>query len=346
MRTNRATPRAGRRRDPVRTHPRARRGFTLLEVALASALGALVAAGAVAMIAAIGRADRQQAERSLSSLELERTHRAMQTVFNSLHMATGATAVGAPVGAERPDEPPRISLAPDRALLRAMQRSGGVQRLEVVVNRPPLPGIDALAADWARRRAVEAAAASSARGWRDPGEVELIGVRTPRRIAFELRPEPRAPDARPDDPSTWTLWYRPVGVSAATELDATGAALGGDAPPEDLDPAAAALLGAYPLVTGLVLCEWRVFTNRERVTEFEAWQANELPAFIEMELRTASGTYANWLFEVGWLSGEERRTPDEAPNGLNPNGANPGGGGGGEGRGVTPPAQPGGGGQT
>ncbi len=339
-----------------RPHAR-RRGFTLLEVALAAALGALVALGAVAMIGAISRADRQQAARSEAAVELERTQRAMQTVFNSLHMMTGSTPTGAPVGQERPSEPARLSLGPDRELLRSMQRSGGVQRLEVVINRPPLPGIDALAADWARRREYEAAAFSSARGWRDPGEAELIGARTPRRVAFELRPEPAPPNAAPDAPTTWTLWYRPVGVSAANELDATSAALGGDAPPEDLDPAAAARLGAYPLVTGLVQCEWRVFTNRERVTEFEAWQASELPAFIEMELRTASGAYANWLFEVAWLSGAEHQNgadpavpPTPTPGGPGPGGGGPGGGaggpGGGGGGGGGPMRRSGGGGAT
>jgi len=300
------------------TSPRARgRGFTLLELLLAAALGAVVAAAAVALLGAIGRADRQQSARSLASYELERTQRAMQTVFQSLHMsqqAANTSPATARAGGTQGEGPARFLLEPDRRILRAIQRSGGVQRLEVVVNRAPLPGIDQLASDWAARTAQEAAALSPARAWRPSAESTTIEIRTPRRVAFELRPEPVSPGSQ----QTWTLWYRPVGVLREGE-DAY-------APPEDLSPAEAAQLGAYPLITGLVECRWSVFAGRERRDAFQAWYANDLPAYLELEVRTASGAYANWLFEVGWLSGVE--LPGAEANTTNNNPVGGGGGGG------------------
>ena len=48
------------------------------------------------------------------------------------------------------------------------------------------------------------------------------------------------------------------------------------------------------------------------------WE-KELPAYVEFEIQTKTGLYANWMFEIGWTKGPELATRS---------GSGPGGGGG------------------
>ena len=66
----------------------------------------------------------------------------------------------------------------------------------------------------------------------------------------------------------------------------------------------------------------------ERWPEYESTTTVDLPGYIEIEIETTSGSYANWVLELAWSLAEEtvteqETTPDsEAPDGQDP-GQNP-----------------------
>jgi hypothetical protein len=93
-----------------------------------------------------------------------------------------------------------------------------------------------------------------------------------------------------------------------------------------------------------VQCSWQAYKSvtdptsptkilgRQQLTELSATGLQDLPAYVEMKVSTASGLTANWMFEVGWTNGPE--TMDEAQqDGTLAGGGGPGGPGGGPGNG-------------
>ncbi len=334
-----------------------RRGFTLLETILAASLGTLLVLVCMGIFGAIDRTDRASMNRARETEMLGRVHTVMERVFADLVISESpintdignvrnAVATGRLTGiAGKSDDgsntvapdaarngestaPPRerIMLGADRnPLLKSKMQSlklgdGSLQRMEVLVSRPPVPtgfGRSTLA------EIVEAMA------------VEPTG---PTRGAFELRPDATTPqtsigDLNEIDPEStgYTLWWRPL--PATEELQTPD--------PYLMDPTEDPT--AVVLATGLVQCKWTAFKTkydeagkslgRERLTEMQGSVLQDLPAYFEMEIRTASGLTANWMFEAGWSFGPE--TVDEE-TGANPNGdvgGGAGGGGGGGGRG-------------
>jgi hypothetical protein len=147
----------------------ARRGFTLLEVALASALGVVILAVCLAMLSTLERADRLLEVRAVQTGDQQRIHRVMQRVAGSLLLGgerqrrrTTTTSLATPVATpegEQPAEPsladpakppPRFILMQDPALQGVMMTrrvsQGTVvamapQRLEVVLTDSPVPGV-------------------------------------------------------------------------------------------------------------------------------------------------------------------------------------------------------------
>lgn len=257
-----------------------RRGFTLLEVAMAAALSSMVALAALGVMLGASRGEELHNRRLTSTFELERLQTAARRLFLSLHMAPPA-----PLGADESAPPPEPRFVLDTS------GPGGTPRLEVVLNRAPLPGIDVLAADWAARRGV-----GRGFGGVPGGEPSPLPDRSPRRVAFELHPDAAAANGT----KTWTLWYRPIGLEPESAW--------GERPA--LTDREAARLGAYPLATGLTRLQWTIFQGGERLTRFSAARSVDLPAYCELELETAEGAYANWLFEIGWLTGRETEAPE------------------------------------
>lgn len=150
-----------------------RRGFTVLETIMAAALGAIILAACLSIMAAIRRTDATLEARAAEQSELNKLRTVMQRVFTSLLVsnapatARDSTTRGVPIsrdvpivkvdvtGADVPPGrhavvvPPRIVLAPDPALAGAvMQRAATadiatgtptpVQSLEVVLSDPPI----------------------------------------------------------------------------------------------------------------------------------------------------------------------------------------------------------------
>lgn len=173
------------------------------------------------------------------------------------------------------------------------------QRVEVVVNAPPLPENLALVAPgWAAQvdeRLNELFDLDAVVGVPDEGG--LRGV-------FELRPdgqrervirgEPLGADndvLRGDRAAGWTLWWRPIS-NQERALRKT-ALVDPDTQPE-------LLVGAIPVARGLRRCRWTVHDNGLPLPSRRATLPEEIPAYIGLEIETVAGLYANWLFEPAW----------------------------------------------
>jgi hypothetical protein len=326
------------------------RGFTLIETILAAGLGAMVMIGVLAIFAAMDRTDAAAARRFDETAMMTRLHLVMERVWSDLliqdenAIPTGAsggrnTASSTLVppeairnGQVQQQPRPRIlmdsDLSPD---LKNMMRNGGLgagapQRLEVVVAHPPVPPAYGNTTAPELQVQLTALGAMASRG------------------AFELRPDSATPAQRldagekaaaPDAPG-WTLWYRPLPpVEGAVQPD-----------PYTMDPTQDP--SAVRLATGLVRCSWQVFKTqydsnnkplgREKLPNLEAMKLQDLPAYVQMKVTTASGLTADWMFEVGWGFGPE--TTQEATE----SGAVAGGGAGsGDGTSFTTTGGPGGG---
>ncbi|MFN0134057.1 MAG: type II secretion system protein J [Phycisphaerales bacterium] len=284
-----------------------RRGFTILEVVMASALGTMIVLACLGIMGAMSRTNRLTERRFEQISTLERIHVVMDRTFSSLVMAdpsiSGLQAIAN--GNTTPETEgeqtttagatlrPRLMLEADStpSLKTALQRAGTSdlatytpQRLEVVLDRPPLPKDFAMGLD------------DSVQANQGPA-VEPVVQPGPVRGVFELRPD-RATNvvSQPTDAAPvqgWTLWWRPLPTDS-TGTDPWELALD---PTEDSD--------AVPVATGLARCQWTAFAKRARSSSLSAMQFIDLPAYMEMEVRTLDGMTATWMFEVSWTVGKE-----------------------------------------
>ncbi len=142
-----------------------RRGFTMLEVALASVIGLVIVGVCAAMLTTLERADRLFEVRAGQSGDLQRIHRVMQRMAGSLLLSgeaaasrrrtTTTTPVATPEGEAEPSTEPGAIKPPPRFILMTDPALGGVmmtrrvskgpvaalmpQRLEIVLTDPPVP---------------------------------------------------------------------------------------------------------------------------------------------------------------------------------------------------------------
>lgn len=245
--------------------------------------------------------------------------------------------------------PARVMLAADPTVegagmvvpRNASHTPGPVQRLEVVVSQHPIPARtfatraqDALLLEAAERRAADAKDDTNhtptAGTGGDAGGKDAEGALpepTGRAIrgAFELRPAPPAPEALPGAAPSWTLYWQPLSPMSESR------------PEEErgLPPAPAQPSGPpVEVASGISYLHWQFFRNRARIgADRQVW-TEDLPAFIEVEVATVDGLWANWMFEVDWsVAPEGAAAPAEVPGekttapGTRPTG--PGGTGGG-----------------
>lgn len=214
------------------------------------------------------------------------------------------------------------------------------QRLEVVLERPPvfgepLPGENyqpvvhrAYASRRDRDRARDAARRDEERARRrassgpssstdQPADPNLppdefdnaepaiaAGVRGVFELTWVPTPPPvSASEPRPTREGTWTLWWRtlpPLAAEHSTALTPTG--LGVD---EIIDDP---MYRPVRLVAGLVTCRWEVVRAGETRDTMSATWWDELPAYVTLEIRTTSGKWSKWMFEVQGTRGPEPGT--------------------------------------
>jgi hypothetical protein len=272
-----------------------RRGFTMVETLMAATLGAAVVVVCVGLFASMERTDRATSLRFDQTSALSRVHLVMRRTFGNVVMSDSSVRGGplgtAPAGTATAGTPETESAVRPRILLEKdsnanFSGSGAApQRLEVVLSKAPVPPV----LNTARGEAIAMAAY----------EPSVYAGPTIRGV-FELRPDPPFAEARnwgvPGlDPrkTGWTLWWRPLPHSP----EGPAGALFSMQPEEDPS--------AVPIASGLEMCRWLAFNKRKRGDAFTATQFQELPAYMELEIRTTTGLTANWMFEVDWINGPE-----------------------------------------
>lgn len=347
----------------------ARRGFTMMELALAALLGGLIMVASLGVFNALDRADRTLKARFDQTAQLNNLHLIMRRTFVSMAMsakpmprpraggtstpppgppsgssantsgASGAAAknagsgasqgggsntanggegtsgeksgesgagAGAASDAEPPPEPARVILAEDRRVSdTVMMRldTGGVnsgslssppvwkpQRLEVVLSRSPVP------LPRVREGRQLGAFPESSSGRDEFTSEEVTGSKLFRGI-FELKPVPPGTPGPGGSPArsvlTWALWLRPMPPGTIENAGRQGSVREYDLGPPSL------------IASDLTYLRWQFYDDRVRKTEFSTAYVNSLPAYVEMEVQTASGLWENWMFEVDFVMSSE-----------------------------------------
>lgn len=303
-------------RHHSRHHPSDRaRGFTLLEVILASSIGSLVLIGALGVLMTLQRSDRLAGARFERVTESERLHKVLSRAFSNLLMSTRPTRDSrntegdpnaAPVPAA-PPPPPRLILTRDPQLSGVLLRrrdtgqggpgAGLAQRVELVVSRSPIP-VRSKADDLAYAKLRESEDSMFADNDSDSGAMSKLsqsraGVSQAFRAALELRPtlDPSVPDDRsPDRPQTYSLWWRPL-----PSLGDDGTPVGAAPPPP------------VELMDRLVYFHVQMFDDSQMKDELAATWERDLPGYIQIEIETVEGLWRKWMFEVDWNNGSEAR---------------------------------------
>jgi type II secretory pathway pseudopilin PulG len=323
----------------------ARGGFTLLETVLAATIGGAVIVSTVGLFALLNRSetvlDRQYTQsRQLGTLQI-----VLRRSFNTLLMSGDNTTSLTPTGNQNREplgtgqliesdlppwdgtgDRPRVLIQTDLTDELALSSSfiqpmvsdpmGPPQRMELVLPRSPVPASIRLPTQSWLVQGVDV-----------ENELEVYGISGSVRGVFELRPngarELMLFDAgmtpadgersgRELEPG-WTLWYRPVFPDELVRE-----ALGEVPGREEMLRAAAE---AYPIIRGIKRARFIAFDNGYRKATFAARTATDLPAYVEIEIETYSGTNVNWMFEVGWLNGPDPTAPPPPPENEDTNAA-------------------------
>ncbi|HEX8878123.1 MAG TPA: hypothetical protein VF777_15350 [Phycisphaerales bacterium] len=156
------------------------------------------------------------------------------------------------------------------------------------------------------------------------------------RGCFEIRPMLTADAAlarAEGKPVLYELWWRPMPAAVEVQRRASspGTSLSSqpdnpetEGTPKITDPRQLYAWGEPVLLAdNLVKCNWQLYSEGQRRRAHHAVWEKELPAYVEFEIQTKTGLYANWMFEIGWTKGPElaaRTGPGGGPasGALNP----------------------------
>ncbi len=270
------------------------RAFSLLELTLATAIGAIVLAVALSMFAVSSRADRRQEGRFIQDAELARLHRAVTDALTTIVVGEippnlpgtgGAAPVPSPNVSGSSGASARIILEADSlagaqatpSMTTGFPAASAVQRLELVLARPPVRDLV---------NPIVSVSAPVARGG---------GVRG----VFELRPEfdPRTGASRVDARGrrVFTLSWREIPKPPGE---------GEEAPPAPRP---------IPISGGIVYLRWEFFHDEKKLEKYAALNVLDLPAYVTLQVETERGLSVDWLFEVGWTSGRDPHEPPPEP---------------------------------
>lgn len=353
-----------------------RRGFTLLEVLLASLIGAMVMIVCAMLLYSGNRTELTLAARSEQTGDLGRTRVVMQRTFSSLLMfkpkrvdarpGTGKPAAGTKAE-EKPEGPaatPRVILEADRQLRNFQMvsrvfsgpagRDGGrglamqPQRLEVVLTDWPVPqsgsGEDVLRSLGVRSRGgvrskvskAKAGEGSKAEGSERAGEPEK-GDTAEKGGSADAAAEQLAEDSQTTVRAVrgaFEFWPQGLGGrwgergALESVVQEDGKALSWElwwvplAPRGELqgEPAPVVREGLgerYLVAKNIRFARWVAFRQRGHVTEMQAAEAKELPAYIELQYESTAGLTSEWMFELSFASGPET-PPAAVATSLNP----------------------------
>lgn len=302
-----------------------RRGFTMLELMLASVLGAVVVLASYSLMAALTATDSRTRQRTAASTELSRAHQVFRKAFASIVVrppaprpptsrsgALASAAATPPMDAAL-EEPVDVELERRRArvLLEPDPVTPGAQRLEMVLSEPPiLAGAD---------------------GTSLPGERATWFSKT--RGAFEQRPNASGKSIdlywviyplRNEEELAAAGGRGAANGAAAQSTDEKNNATEIDGKPELEAAVGSAYLDQSLLNPDTPLAELLVARDLERcnirlvrsgpngkvepLTEARIATEEELPAYLELDIATMQGQRGTWMFEVGWTVDSRRPT--------------------------------------
>lgn len=276
------------------------RAFTMLELMLAIALASLVSLGVFGVLSMVSRADTTLEARSIRVRELATLHGLLQDAFDSLVMSSAERPQGG-IGGENVEDV--FDAEPEEEIrpriILAFDESDLAQ-IPIAQSTPQTLEITL-------RRGIAAFDAPDDMPFNPALRRDAV------RGVLELRPERGA----------WALWWRPVNQFGEPFRD---------------DFESRRDENALRLAGGFNAFRWSIFHRNQRLPEFEATWSGDLPAYVELELSTTSGQYANWIFELGWTSAAEVAQLDADPTGANAADTPAGTGAAGEVNAATPPA--------
>ncbi|MEM8757291.1 MAG: prepilin-type N-terminal cleavage/methylation domain-containing protein [Planctomycetota bacterium] len=269
-----------------------RRGFTLVETVLAMVVGSLILAAALGVLVTVEENGRALGEHARGMNDLALVQQVTRDAMANLHVAPAGVFNRAVRGGQGvPPSVPAVDAAAEAGVFPEpppglshrfeMTSKDGRPRLEIVVRRPlmgPPP---------ARPEGL-------------PDAVLTAADLPAHRGAFELRSPERGGEGRRrpartgDRDATMELWWVPL-------------------PPIEMPEGVSFDEGSLPpparLARGIDRLTWTSFIDSQRVPRVRAFEASQLPAFIELELGTATGAYGNWTFELGFSAGPDVVSP-------------------------------------
>jgi len=309
----------------------ARRGFTILELILAAGIGSMVLVSGAVLFSVMDRSDTAARRRFEASSEMQRTRLIMQRAFSQMLMSdeqkpmkqtdgTNDAAKASAAASKRNGRDPDAPLPPPRLTLGLPETQGarttGMQRLEVCLFESPVPTVktnsfeawsSGVSAVRRERKSppsdVKVGEAPEPDGPSEEMEDAVEEAEQPVRAyrgAFEFLPQPPA-DGEIQEPGAqqrYQLWWVPMPARRAAEH-----MLSADAANRTMLPR------PYLLCSDILHAGWRLYDDGQRKTAASAIWDSDLPAYIEFEIRTASGLQSQWMFEVGWANGPEYRRP-------------------------------------
>jgi prepilin-type N-terminal cleavage/methylation domain-containing protein len=335
------------------TTKHARRGFTLLELALATAVATVVIGAAMMLFFAVDRADRRLAGRFDRSMEVEQTRRALQNAFASIATSERPRPRNQPedrsgtAGARGTDlggrnAPGSGSTGGGKAGEGSNKdgaKTGEAGMSGDSVAPPPPPRI-VLAPD----TLAETDPSISALGFQ---RLEMVLSMSPVPVMKRADNEEARVDAAKDAAESSSASSRvdptaeggSMAIRGAFSLRPQSEPIGRDTrpdltdrpqfelwwtplPPAQEDPGAEPLpmsaAAGYPmrLGTGIVSCTWRFFKEGEWKTQHNATWRDDLPAYAEVQINYANGTGAKWLMEIDYTVMAEASPSDLNESGL------------------------------
>ncbi|MEO0482533.1 MAG: hypothetical protein AAF138_02835 [Planctomycetota bacterium] len=321
-----------------------RRAFTVLELVLAVAVASMVALAAFSVLTGLQNADARLEVRTAEQAGLGRTQIAVRRALLSLALSPEASRTDETEGPNATDLRrglvPRVALEADplvpgaQRLVLAVHRAPVDDDLAAAMYTPsetldelaeihafgasPLPEFEVGAFvlrpdDRAEEGDLEAfgedAPAVTYTLWWVPG-LDAADLYPP-----AIEPEPRRTSGEstaPVDGDTDGDGRADQGAAAEQATREADAAERARARAQDNRPPASfrklrtpAAAGATPLCRGITACRWRFYHRRVMKDTMLFTRNEDMPAFAELTIETATGLYASWMFELDYALVED-----------------------------------------